>query len=133
MAAKYREIAELRKARSAIELHASDSQPVLSESTMGSASSNETIKRDYFTGESPETLLDDWVSLLERAAILNGWTEEEKLLQLAGYLRERARQEWTLLGEDSKKSYSVAIELLYNRLDFGRQALATQDFLHLRP
>jgi len=46
--------------------------------------------------------------------------------------RGRARQEWALLAEDSKKHYSTAIESLRNRLDFGRQALATQDFCHLR-
>jgi len=47
----------------------------------------------------------------------NRWTEEEKLLQLAGYLRGRARQEWVLLAEDSKKCYSTAIESLRNRLE----------------
>jgi len=87
---------------------------------------------DYFTGESPEVLLEDWVPLLERAATWNGWAEEEKLLQLAGYLRGRARQEWTLLADDSKRCYSAVIEALKNRLDFGRQTLATQDFQHLR-
>jgi len=102
---------------------------------MVSASSQETSKGigrappiDYFTGESPETLLDDWVPLLEQAATWNGWMEEEKLLQLAGYIRGRAR----LLAEDSKKNYLIAIESLRNRLDFGQQALATQDFRHLR-
>ena len=82
----------------------------------------------YFTGESPEILLEDWVPLLERAATWNGWTEE-KLLKLAGYLRGRARQEWTLLVDDSKKCYSADLRIGWS---YGRQALATQDFRHLR-
>ena len=139
LAAKDKEIAALRKGHSAIELQASDSQSVHSEATIASSSGQELRKRagrappiDYFTGESPEVLLEDWVPLLERAATWNGWTEEEKLLQLAGYLRGRARQEWMLLADDNKKCYATAIETLKNRLDFGRQALATQDFRHLR-
>ncbi len=31
-----------------------------------------------------------------------GWSEEELLLQLVGYLRGRALQEWVLLGEEDK-------------------------------
>jgi len=77
-------------------------------------------------------MMEDWVPLLERAAMWNGLTEEEKLLQLAGYLKRRASQEWTLLADDSKKCYPAAIEVLKNRLDFWHQALATQDFQHLR-
>jgi len=139
LAARDKEIAALRKTNSALELYSSDSQSVLSEGTIMSGNGQESRKRagrappiDYFTGESAEVLLEDWIPLLERAATWNGWTEEEKLLQLAGYLRGRARQEWALLADDSKKCYSTAVETLKNRLDFGQQALATQDFRHLR-
>ena len=45
---------------------------------------------DSFTGEDAEITLDDWLSLLHRATEWNGWAEEEKLMQLAGYLRGRA-------------------------------------------
>ena len=37
---------------------------------------------------------DDWISTLERAAAWNNWSEEEKLMQLAGHLRSKALQEW---------------------------------------
>ena len=76
---------------------------------MASSRGQESRKRagrapsiDYFTGESPEVLLEDWVPLLERAATWNEWAEEEKLLQLAGYLRGRTRQEWMLLADDNR-------------------------------
>ena len=54
---------------------------------------------DSFTGEDAEITMDDWLSSLRRAAEWNSWAEEEKLMQLAGYLRGRARQEWDLLLE----------------------------------
>ena len=40
---------------------------------------------DSFTGEDAEITLDDWLSSLQRAAEWNGWVQEEKLTQLAGY------------------------------------------------
>ena len=49
---------------------------------------------DSFTGEDAEITLDDWLSSLQRATEWNGWVEEEKLMQLAGYFHGRARQEW---------------------------------------
>ena len=48
---------------------------------------------DSFTGKDAETTLDDWLPSLQRAAEWNGWGENEKLMQLAGHLRGRARQE----------------------------------------
>ena len=41
---------------------------------------------DAFTGESPDILWEDWIPTLERAAVWNGWSEEEMLFQLAGHL-----------------------------------------------
>lgn len=59
---------------------------------------------DPFTGEVSETTLDDQLPSLQRAAEWNGFAEEEKLIQLAGHLHRRARQEWDLLSELDKGS-----------------------------
>ena len=45
---------------------------------------------DPFTAVDPEIRFDDWLSILERAAVWNSWSEEETIMQLAGYLRNRA-------------------------------------------
>ena len=42
---------------------------------------------DEFTGEDRRITSDDWLPILERAAIWNGWTQDELLIQLTGYLR----------------------------------------------
>ncbi len=57
---------------------------------------------DSFTGKNPELRLDDWLPSLQRASEWYGWSEEELLLQLSGYLCGRALQEWVLLGEEDK-------------------------------
>ena len=44
---------------------------------------------DHFSAESAETEFDDWLPTLEHAATWNIWSDEEKLLQLAGHLRGR--------------------------------------------
>ena len=61
----------------------------------------------------------------------NNWSEEERLIQLAGHLRGRASQEWNLLSVDEKSSFTAAVNALHARLDPGRQALAAQDFRHM--
>ena len=85
---------------------------------------------DTFTGENPDTLWEDWLPTFERAAHWNHWTEEEKLLQLAGYLRKKALQEWNLMSETQKHSFKIATKEMQNRLDPGSKALAAQDFRH---
>ena len=45
---------------------------------------------DSFTAEDPEIRFDDWLPMLDRAAIWNGWIGEETLMQLAEYLRNKA-------------------------------------------
>ena len=85
---------------------------------------------DVFTGEHPEILLDDWLPALQRAATWNGWTQQEHLMQLAGYLRGRALQEWSLLDQKEKDSLDTAIASLRRRLDPGSKTLAAQDFRH---
>ena len=83
-----------------------------------------------FTGENQEVCIDDWLPALERASTWNGWTEEERLMQLAGHLHGRALQEWNLLSDGDKGSYADATQALHNRLDPGGRALAAQDFRH---
>ena len=85
---------------------------------------------DPFTGKSPEMRFDDWLPSLERASQWNEWSEEELLMQLAGHMRGRALQEWSLIGAESKKSYKVATASLRTRLDPGSRTLAAQDFRH---
>ena len=45
---------------------------------------------DRFTVEDPQIRFNDWLPTLNRATVWNGWSEEETLMQLAGYLRNRA-------------------------------------------
>ena len=79
---------------------------------------------DSFTGENQEFRIDDWLPALERASTWNGWIEEEHLMQLAGHLRGRALQEWSLMSDGDKGSYADATQALRNRLDPGGSALA---------
>lgn len=52
---------------------------------------------DYFSGEDPAMISEDCLPSLERAADWNGWTPHDKVIQLPGYLKGRALQEWHLL------------------------------------
>ena len=83
-----------------------------------------------FNGESEAMRLEDWLPTLERAATWNDWTEEDRLLQLAGHLRGRALQEWELISETDKGTFSGAVQSLKSRLDRGSKTLAAQDFRH---
>ena len=85
---------------------------------------------DPYTGEDPEVRFEDWLPTLNGAASWNGWSEEEKLLQLAGYLRGRALQEWDLLDDADCKIWAKATDALKARLDQGTKVLAAQDFRH---
>ena len=82
---------------------------------------------DFFSGENPAILLDDWVPRLERAAQWNGWTAQEKL---PGYLRGEALQEWHLLMNEDQPSYSTAIDALQVRQDPRNKTMAAQEFRH---
>ena len=86
---------------------------------------------DSFTGEDNEVRFDDWIPTLERAATWNNWTDEETLMQLAGYLRGRALQEWNLLTYAERSTYQSAITALRTRLDPGNNTLAALDFRHI--
>ena len=76
---------------------------------------------DEFTGEDSRITFNEWLPILERAANWNGWTQDELLMQLAGYLRGRALQEWKLLDPKDKASYHSTITALRERLDPGNQ------------
>ena len=52
------------------------------------------------------------------------------LIQLAGYLKGRAFQEWNLIRDDEKRTYSQATAALRGRLDPGSRIMAAQDFRH---
>ena len=85
---------------------------------------------DPFTSELPDVRFEDWLPTLERAAHWNGWSEEEKLMQLAGYLRGKALQEWNPLSKTEKATYESATCELGRRLDPGNRVMAVQDFRH---
>ena len=85
---------------------------------------------EMFSGEDSENTLDDWLPALIRATDWNGWSKPELLIQLAGHLKGRARQEWSLLEESEKGDYEKGVQALRARLDPGSKALAAQDFCH---
>ena len=136
------EISELRAKLAEHESHESREIRVLEESTASGEehkplpSPGRVVHRgkappvDAFTGEEAELRLEDWLPTLERASSWNGWTQEELLMQFAGYLRGRALQEWNLLGPEERESYETATQALRTRLDPGGRALAAQDFRH---
>ena len=81
-----------------------------------------------FTGEDLAVRLDDWLPGLERVAHWNGWTSEERTIQLAGHLRGHAEAEWNLLGVDNTSDFVTAVHNLRERLDPCSKVLAGQDF-----
>jgi len=83
---------------------------------------------DSYHGSDPEVCSGDWLPTLERAAQWNQWSDEERLMQLAGHLRGKAACEYALLSNDDKKSFVSAVQALRTRLDPGSCALAAQDF-----
>lgn len=85
---------------------------------------------DFFNGEDGDITLDDWLPSLLRAAEWNEWTNKELTMQLAGHLKGRARQEWSLLVTEEKSTYERGIAALRSRLDSGSKTLAAQDFRH---
>ena len=71
--------------------------------------------------------MEDWLPALQRAAVWNGWSESDLLLQFAGHLRGKALLEWKLLSGDNKTTFAKATEAL----ELGSKVLAAQDFRHL--
>ena len=85
---------------------------------------------DPFDGETVGITFEDWLPTLQRAATWNGWTDDDCLVQLAGYLRKRALQEWNVLTGEEKKTILSATAALHDRLDTNNRVLAAQDFRH---
>ena len=67
---------------------------------------------------------------IQKGSDWNGWTEDDRLIQLAGHLKGRALLEWNLLPESEKEMYGLAIAALKSRLDPGSKIMAAQDFCH---
>ena len=67
---------------------------------------------DPFKGSDPELRFEDWLPTLERAATWNGWSEDEKLMQLAGHLRGKAAREYSLLSSEEKRAFPTAVQAL---------------------
>ena len=83
---------------------------------------------DAYTGSDPELWFNDWLPTLEQAAKWNNWSDEEKVMQLAGHLRGKAAREYSLLSSEEKQSFTTAVQALKVCLDPGSCALAAQEF-----
>ena len=83
---------------------------------------------DKFSGEDTGVSFDDWLPSLSRVAEWYGWSGEESLLQLAGYLHGKAFHEWNLLSQEEKSSYADAVKNLRARLGIGARVYAAQNF-----
>ena len=127
---------------SATSAHSSSVVPTTTADVIVPRSERDTVVRSYtsrvgkaspidtFTGENSDVLWEDWLPTFECAAHWNNWSEDEKPLQLAGYLRKKVLQEWNLLSGTQRSSFTVPTEEMQNQLDPGSKALAAQDFRH---
>ena len=86
---------------------------------------------ETFQGDSRGVKFEDWLPSFERAADWNGWSDQDRLLQLAGHLRGRALQEWGLLQAIEKQTMDAAVENLQSRLDPGSRMLGALEFKHM--
>ena len=82
---------------------------------------------DSFSGESAELRFEDWLPSLERASTWNDWSEQEKLIQLAGHFRVKA---CNLFPEEDKSTFSKAVARMKDVLGPGSRVMAAQDFRH---
>ena len=80
---------------------------------------------DSFSAEGLEEHWDEWLPTFERAADWNSWNDAERLLQLAGHLRGKARQEFSLLTSDERSTFDKAKNAMRNRLEVGSKALSS--------
>ena len=55
----------------------------------------------------------------KRAASWNKWTDDEKVIQLAGHLRQKALLEWNLIDDTDRNIYERACKQMHARLDLG--------------
>ena len=59
-----------------------------------------------------------------RGTNVDGWMEDERLIQLAGHLHGRALQEWNLIPPAEYQTYQSSTAALRMRLDCGNKTLA---------
>ena len=85
---------------------------------------------DPFGAEGLDEHWDDWLPTFERAAEWNDWSDSECLLQLAGHLKGKARQEFSLLTSGQMSTFTMAKTALRSRLEIGSKTLAPQEFRH---
>ena len=143
LAAKETEIAELHRrlsvapstcsCRSSMEITEAGESRLRHSPTVGIGAGPRRGKAppvDSFSGDDGVTCFDDWLPSLERAASWNAWTDEEKLLQLAGHLRWRALQEWNLISTEDRMTFVDAVKSLRARVDPENCVLAGQEFRH---
>jgi len=83
-----------------------------------------------FSGEGSDELWDEWLPNFKRAAEWNTWSDALCLLQFAGHLQGKARQEILLLDPSDKSTYACAVTALSSKFNFGSCSLASQDFRH---
>ena len=83
-----------------------------------------------FSAEDMDEHWDEWLPTFERAAEWNSWTDAERLIQLAGHLRGKARQEFSLLTPDEKSTFAKTKISMRGKLEVESKALAAQDFRH---
>lgn len=142
MAAKDAEITELTRKLSAVPSRLISGGDITGEgrtSLPATVSSGVSVARrgkappiDSFSGDDGAIRFEDWLPSLERGASWNAWTDEEKLLQLAGHLRGRALQEWNLIPAGDRSTFDSAVSALRSRVEPGNRVLAGQDFRHAR-
>ena len=109
-----------------------NSTETTTESSQHSSRKGRAPPLDCFTGTNSEITFEDWLPSLERVAKWNDWSREDTLIQLAGYLKGRALQEWLLLSEEDRKTWNTATTALRKKLEIKSKVMAAQDFRHIR-
>ena len=67
---------------------------------------------DVFEGENAEIRFEHRLLSLEQAGPRNGWTPDEKLIQLAGHLQGKAWQKWNLLDDRERATFCDAVKAM---------------------
>ena len=78
---------------------------------------------DLYTGKDPEVWWEDWLTTFGRAASWNKWIDDERVIHLAGHLRQKVLLEWNLIDEAGRNAYERACKLMQARLDLGGKSV----------
>jgi len=81
---------------------------------------------ETFAGEGIDMLFEEWLPSFECVVAWYDWSENEKLIQLAGHLKGKVQQEWSLLSPSCRGQLRLSYE--QDKLDPSRKALVVQDF-----